>query len=79
MVITRQAQATNKPKVWAQCPHLLVKPVDGEEHKRCFMNQITGLELNDVYNPWGLYRISDISRTTKPIRGGIKSMLTNQV
>ena len=33
VIVTRQAQVTNKLKVWAQFYHLLVKPLDGEEHK----------------------------------------------
>lgn len=43
VIVTRQAEVTNKPKVWAQFRHLGVKPLGGEKHKRQFMNWVSGL------------------------------------
>lgn len=64
VIVTRQAQVTNRPRSGPNST-TLVKPLDGEEHTRQFMDQISGLELGDIYGSSGLYGFNNISRTTE--------------
>ena len=63
VIVTRQAQVTSQGL--GPIPPLVVKSLDGEEHTKQFMDQISGLELGDIYGSSGLYGFNNISRTTE--------------
>ena len=53
VIVTRQAQVTSQGL--GPIPPLVVKSLDGEEHTRQFMDQISGREIGDIYGSSGLY------------------------